>query len=351
MPSGRISPSDFNRGPSGGFTLKGANVAELVTGEAVALDLRVARPASRFLALLLDLLIQFALLYFLSIPVAMTSSIDSALATGLEVVVIALVTAGYPTIFETLSRGRTLGKMALGIRVVSDDGGIIRFRQALVRGLSASVEIWALFGMPTLISSLLNRQGKRIGDIFAGTIVIQDRVPTSAIMGPAAIMPPQLAGWGQALELSGVTDAMALTARQYLLRFWELLPEERDTMGQRITDQVLAKVSPPPPPGVRPEIILSAVLAERRRREEWRLWQRATRRQAMHPQAQQYGGQWPSQPVMSGVPAPQHRSGGWQVPPANRPYPGPPPGMPPGQSRPARPAAPQAYTPFPPSGR
>jgi len=317
-------------------------VAELVTGEAVALDLRVARPASRFLALLLDLMIQFAALYFLSIPAAMTASIDTALATGLEIVVFALVTAGYPAIFETLSRGRTLGKMALGIRVVSDDGGVIRFRQALVRGLSASVEIWAMFGIPTLISSLLNRQGKRVGDILAGTIV----VPASAMMGPAAIMPPQLAGWGQALELSGVTDAMALTARQYLLRFWELLPEVRDTMGQRITDQILAKVSPPPPPGIRPEIILSAVLAERRRREEWRLWQRAARRQSQSPQ---YGRPWPA--LAGRPPGPQQPSGAWQAPPAARSYVGPPPGMPPGPGRPSSPAPPQAYMPLPPSGR
>ncbi len=309
-------------------------MAELVTGEAVALDLRVARPASRFLALLLDLIIQYGLLYFLSIPAIMTASVDSALAVGFEIVAFAGVVVGYPAICETISRGRTLGKMALGIRVVGDDGGVIRFRQALVRGLSASVEIWVFFGMPALISSLLNRQGKRVGDIFAGTIVIQDRVSASAMMGPAAVMPPQLAGWGRALELSGVSDALALTARQYLLRFWELLPEVRDTMGQRITDQVLARVSPPPPPGVRPEIILSAVLAERRRREEWRLWQRAARRTGQ-PDPAQPAASWPPQP------APQ---GPWQPLPTTGPYLGPPPGQPPYASAYPTPP-PQAFTP------
>jgi len=295
-------------------------VAELVTGEAVALDLRVARPASRFLALLLDLIIQLGLLYVLTIPVVMTASVDSALATGLEILVFAGVVVGYPAFCETISRGRTLGKMALGIRVVADDGGVIRFRQALVRGLAASVEIWVFFGMPALISSLLNRQGKRVGDIFAGTIVIQDRVPASAMMGPAAVMPQQLAGWGGSLELSGVSDALALTARQYLLRFWELLPEVRDTMGQRITDQVLAKVSPPPPPGVRPEIILSAVLAERRRREEWRLWQRQSRRHvAQYPaQPQPMPPQAIPQPMPQAMPQPTwpQPQATWPVPPA-----------------------------------
>ena len=55
-------------------------------------------------------------------------------------------------------------------------------------------------------------------------------------------------------------------------------------MGQRIAGQVTALVSPPPPPGVRPEILLSAVLAERRRREEWRLAQRRARRHIGVPQ-------------------------------------------------------------------
>ncbi len=73
-------------------------MAELVTGEAVALDLRVARPASRFLALLLDLIIQYGLLYFLSIPAIMTASVDSALAVGFEIVAFAGVVVGYPAI-------------------------------------------------------------------------------------------------------------------------------------------------------------------------------------------------------------------------------------------------------------
>ena len=47
-----------------------------------------------------------------------------------------LAIVGYPVIFETATRGRTLGKMALGLRVVSDDGGPERFRQALFRALA-----------------------------------------------------------------------------------------------------------------------------------------------------------------------------------------------------------------------
>ncbi|MBX6767673.1 MAG: RDD family protein, partial [Actinomadura rubrobrunea] len=254
-------------------------MAALVTGEAVALDIRVARLASRGCAFLLDLFFQGAILNFGLYLVSMTALVaDEAWTVGLSIAMVAAVLVGYPCLCETLSRGRTIGKLALGLRVVADDGGPVRFRQALVRSLAAVVEFWTLSAAPALLTSLSNRRGKRLGDLFAGTIVIQERVPQEPVFGPVAVMPPQLAPWAQRLELSLLPDGLALAARQYLARFWELLPEVRDALGARITRQVFAVVSPPPPAGVRPEIVLSAVLAERRRRDEWRLAQRRARR-------------------------------------------------------------------------
>lgn len=122
-------------------------MAELVTGEAVALDLRVARLASRGCAILLDLLFQAVLLNVLLYVTLMTSLVaDDAWTAGLTILVVAAVFVGYPCLFETLTRGRTLGKMALGLRVVADDGGPIRFRQALLRALAGVVEFWMFYG-------------------------------------------------------------------------------------------------------------------------------------------------------------------------------------------------------------
>ncbi|GLZ10319.1 hypothetical protein Acsp04_05540 [Actinomadura sp. NBRC 104425] len=271
-------------------------MAELVTGEAVALDIRVARLASRGCAFLLDLALQTTLLNLGLSLVSLTSLVaDEAWTIGLSIATTVTVLVGYPCVCETLSRGRTLGKLALGLRVVADDGGPVRFRQTLVRGLAATVELWSLAAAPALLTSLGNRRGKRLGDLFAGTIVIQERVPHGPVFGPVAVMPPQLAGWAQRLELSLLPDGLALAARQYLARFWELLPEVRDALGARITEQVFAVVSPPPPAGVRPEIVLSAVLAERRRRDEWRLAQRRARRMRMTVPA----AAWPGEPAMA----------------------------------------------------
>ncbi|MEW9527147.1 RDD family protein [Microbispora sp. NPDC049125] len=244
-------------------------MSEVVTGEAVVLEVRVAQLPSRAVALLIDLILQWGVLIGVYMLVTRASLVaDDALSTGLLILFTVLVIVGYPVIFETVSRGRTLGKLALGLRVVGDDGGPERFRQALFRGLAGFAEFWLLFGAPALITSLVNQQGKRLGDVFAGTIVIGERGPRQI---PPPQMPPQLASWAATLELSQLRDELANTARQYLSRWHQLSPQLRDEMGVRVAGQVSAVVAPPPPPGVPPHAYLAAVLAERRRREEIRL--------------------------------------------------------------------------------
>lgn len=254
----------------------GVPLSDIITGEAVVIDVPCARFPSRMVALFIDVVAQIALLITLGIIVAAAGAdgrLDNASEAAIVLTVFVLAIVGYPTIFETLSRGRSLGKMALGLRVVSDDGGPERFRQALVRALASVVEIWSLFGCPALITSLISAKGKRLGDIFAGTFVIQERLP--ARTGQMAMMPPWLAAWAARLELSGLPDETAAMARGYLSRFWELTPAAREEFGRRIAADVASRVSPPPPPGTPPADYLSAVLAERRAREQARLsgWQ------------------------------------------------------------------------------
>lgn len=245
-------------------------MTDLVTGEAVVLELRLAKLASRALALAIDLMVQLALLFVVAFVAAgVAAGADDALAAAIGLVLYVLVIVGYPVAFETLTRGRTLGKLALGLRVVREDGGPIRFRHAFVRGLLAVVEIWMTFGSIALITSLASSKGKRVGDYLAGTVVVRERVPVAG--APIAAMPPQLAAWAAGLDLSRVPDDLALAARQYLTRAGELAPQVRDGMGARLAAEMAAVTSPAAPPGVPPWAFLSAVLAERRRRELARL--------------------------------------------------------------------------------
>ena len=243
-------------------------MSEVVTGEAVVLSVRVASMPTRALALLIDVTIQGVLLVVATVvAVSGGSQVDASLAAALYILVTALVLLGYPVAFETATRGRSPGKMAMGLRVVSDDGGPERFRQALFRGLAGLIEIWATSGVLALVSSLVSPQGRRLGDVFAGTIVIGERGPRET---PPPPMPPGLETWARSLELSRLPDELANAARHYLIRWYQLRPDMQHEMGVRIASQMVACVTPPPPPNVPPYAYLAAVLAERRRRAELR---------------------------------------------------------------------------------
>src|ERR1700729_3556448 len=184
---------------------------QVVTGDAVVLDVRVAQLPVRAVSALIDIaVVVVGYLISLVLWAAALTQFDEALSAAIMVIFTVLVFLGYPLIFETATRGRTLGKMAMGLRVVSDDGGPERFRQALFRALASIVEIWGLLGSPAVICSMLSPRAKRIGDIFAGTVVISERAPKS---GPPPSMPPQLAWWAASLQLSGLSAEQAEIAR------------------------------------------------------------------------------------------------------------------------------------------
>ncbi|GAC1329491.1 MAG: RDD family protein [Mycobacteriales bacterium] len=256
--------------PSGGLPAYATGGPPVVTGEAVALDLRLARLPSRALAAAIDLSVELVLLVLSGVVTSRVVS-DPAGALALELAVLLLIAVGYPVGLETLWRGRTLGKAALGLRVVRDDGGPIGFRQALVRALTGvflerpGISLFVV----GVAAQLLSARGKRLGDVLAGTVVLQERVVVRG--GTVAVMPPPLAGWAVTLDLSRLPDDLALSARQFLSRSSQLSAAAREDLGSRLIAAIAERVSPPPPPGTPGWAYLSAVLAERRRRDELRL--------------------------------------------------------------------------------
>jgi uncharacterized RDD family membrane protein YckC len=244
-------------------------MSEVVTGDAVVLDVQIAQLPVRAVGALIDItVVVIGYILGLLLWTATLTDLDPALSGAILIIFTVLALVGYPLVFETATRGRSLGKMALGLRVVSDDGGPERFRQALFRALAAVIEIYTFVGGPAVICSLLSARGKRIGDIFAGTVVISERGPR---LSPPPAMPPSLAWWASSLQLSGLGADQAEMARQFLSRATQLDPQVRDQMAYRIAVGVVARISPPPPPGTPPQYILAAVVAERHRRELSRL--------------------------------------------------------------------------------
>jgi uncharacterized RDD family membrane protein YckC len=244
-------------------------MSQVVTGDAVVLDVQIAQLPVRAVGALLDITVMFVFyLLGLMLWAATLTQFDSALSAAVLVIFTVLVIVGYPLAFETATRGRSVGKIVMGLRVVSDDGGPERFRQVLFRALASVVEIWMFLGSPAVICSMLSPKAKRIGDIFAGTVVVSERGPR---LGPPPVMPPSLAWWAASLQLSGLSAGQAEVARQFLSRAPQLDRQLRQQMAYRIAGDVVSRIAPPPPPGAPPELVLAAVLAERHRRELARL--------------------------------------------------------------------------------
>ena len=258
--------------------------ARFLTGEAVHLEVRAARLGSRMLARLIDLVVQFALGYALvtvllfgliALDGAGVLELDVALGNALLIVFLVIIFIGYPVVMETTTRGRTLGKLTLGLRVVRDDGGPITFRQALTRGLVGVAIEWPGFVAPpltwlvSLATMVASPQGKRIGDHAAGTLVIHDRTPSA--WGWVPQMPPGLADWAATLDLAGLDDELALAVRHFLARNRSLREPARSRLGHQLATEVAAVTRPPPPPQTPGWAYLAAVHAERHQRAMRRL--------------------------------------------------------------------------------
>ncbi|WP_335938465.1 RDD family protein [Streptomyces sp. PTD5-9] len=244
---------------------------ELVTGDAVVLGLRPAKLPSRALAFAIDVFVVGAAFVLVSIVLAVSAAtLDEAALAAISVASFLLVLVGGPIAVETLSRGRSLGKLACGLRVVRDDGGPIRFRHALMRGAMGFVELLLTLGVVACVASLVSERGRRLGDVFAGTLVVRERVPAghSAAVPPP---PPWLVGRFAGLDLSAVPDGLWLAIRQYLTRMHQLDPQVGWAMAERLAGELVARTGVPVPPGVPAGAYLSAVVNERQARDARRV--------------------------------------------------------------------------------
>lgn len=280
-------------------------MSELVTGEAVALELRTARLPSRALAILIDLAAALAVYIAVSLGLlAATASLDDAASAAVSVGTFILVLVGGPIAVETLTHSRSLGKLACGLRVVRDDGGPIRFRHALVRGAMGVIEILGTFGVVACIASLVSARGRRLGDVFAGTLVVRERIPAGR-MPYVPPPPPWLVGRFAELDLSGVPDGLWLAIRQYLTRMGQLDPQVGSAMAERLADDLASRTGSPLPHGVPPAAYLTAVVSERQARDARRAFGGGA-----------VAGQVPSGPVpaeVSGTPV-EVGGAGWRPP-------------------------------------
>ena len=246
----------------------GLDTDDLVTGEAVTLELPPASLGTRLLSGLIDVTIEAGLLLVGVITVGMLATDEALYAVG-SIVVFAGALVVVPCTLETFTRGKSVGKYAVGTRTVRDDAGPISFHHAFIRTLVGVVEIWVFWGVPALVTSLVNSRGKRLGDLVAGTYVVRDKI--GLVLPAPAPMPPQLAHWAHAADIAPLPEGLAISIRQLLGRGADLSPDAWRSLVVDLADRTLAYVAPAPPLGTPPEQFLAAVAAERRERDRVRL--------------------------------------------------------------------------------
>lgn len=144
------------------------------TPEGVELGLRLAGPAPRFLAWLIDMLIRGAIY----LGLGMVLPFFGRMGIGLLLISFFLIEWFYPVLFEVYRQGATPGKRSMGLRVMHDDGTPVGWSASLVRNLLRAVDFLPLLYGFGLTSMLLSRDFKRLGDLAAGTLVVySDKTP------------------------------------------------------------------------------------------------------------------------------------------------------------------------------
>lgn len=244
----------------------------LVTGEAVVLDLRPASFATRILSFAVDGLLEIGIVLVATIVAARVAGLldlDPGFVAAIAILASVVGFIGYPVLTELLLHGRSVGRLVTGTRVVRDDGGPVHVRQSLLRATMAVFEIWGTSGALALVVSLLDSRSRRLGDLMAGTFVVQERMRARTPRRVTA--PPELAAWSATADVSGLDTDLLRDVRGFLPRAAALHPQTRRELALDLVQRTVPCVAPPPPPGTDPETFLRAVLAERSRRDEVRL--------------------------------------------------------------------------------
>ncbi|TQO20788.1 putative RDD family membrane protein YckC [Rhodoglobus vestalii] len=255
---------------------------ELVTGEAVALELHSASFVLRAAGSIIDFLVYGAALVGLligSFAFATNAGLDTAIGQALTVSSLVICLVVIPTAVETLSRGKSLGKLAIGARIVRNDGGAIGFRHAFIRALIGVLEIFMTVGGFAAIVGLLNTRAQRLGDLVAGTYSQYERV--TKLANPVVQLPGQLSEWASTADVAKMPDVLARRISHFLVAAPGYTAVMRRQHAASLASEASAYVSPLPP--VEPEIFLSAVNALRRQRETVALAGEKTRLDTLGP--------------------------------------------------------------------
>lgn len=239
---------------------------EVLTGEAVALDIQPLSFFQRALGCLIDVVASVVLLLVLVVVSSWLlggALLDAAAAPILGITTAVVVLVLLPALVETLTGGSSLGRWAVGGRIVRVDGGAAGFRHAFIRAFIGVLEIWLTIGAVAAIVGAFTPRTQRLGDLVAGTYCERSRAPT---LQPRPVeLPDALSGWATVADVGRMPDRLARRVTQFVHQAPFLDPGARARVAAALAADVTPHVSPIP--AVDPETMLRAVVALRRARE------------------------------------------------------------------------------------
>jgi uncharacterized RDD family membrane protein YckC len=209
----------------------------IATPEGVSLELPLAGVGSRFVAALLDMMLQLFALVVLGFAVAAGGGGGFAWAAIEAVSVFALFFV-YPVAFELGARGRTLGKRWTGLRVISADGSPVTFRASVLRNLLRLVDILPTAYLVGAIFIFATRHNQRLGDLAAGTLVVHESRAAAPAPQPLASLPEADPGELPAWDVSGLRAPELAALRRFMERRTSLDAVPRNLLARDLAERL-----------------------------------------------------------------------------------------------------------------
>lgn len=252
------------------FFIESEETLQIETPERVSLSFALASIGNRFLAVAVDHFIQYLTILIAAYVFITASDAGSALKeTGATaffeempkwtiavlIIVVFLIFAGYFVFFEWLWNGQTPGKRLLKLRVIRIDGRPITFWEALARNLLRIFDAVPGFVVPVysvgLISIFASGRDQRIGDVFAGTVVIRERTGEAPTFAETFSNPVSDAAFRRVQKKTDFqADITVLTGDEievvetFLRRRWDLSERQRIWMAWRVALPLMHKLKP-----------------------------------------------------------------------------------------------------------
>jgi uncharacterized RDD family membrane protein YckC len=236
------------------------------TPERVQLAFALASIGNRFLAALIDHFIQILTMVFLSTLAGfilrgygLTSLRDldevtpelAKWAYAILTIIVFLVFAAYFVFFEWLWNGQTPGKRLLKLRVIREDGRPITFWEVLTRNLIRIFDMFPGLYSIGLIAVFLSNRDQRIGDLFAGTVVVRERTDEAPTFAETFSNPTSDDAFRRVqpkteikADISSLQESEIEVIESFLRRRWDLSDRQRIWMAWRIALPLMYKIKP-----------------------------------------------------------------------------------------------------------